>query len=117
MQQRLREQNSSAIGLTSVLPHADVILPALSACVALALACRRMKTESSVLASCAVAQAYPVLMLIVIHLAMSRGGHRGIIWAVGYACYGLHFIFLWALASHRRLLMGRPAAAAMSAVP
>lgn len=104
----VKEQNYAAISLGLRNWHVDVLLPVASALFALVLSCRRLQTESAVLATCAVAQALPVIAITLLTLTQ-LWGRRNVWLAFEYACYGLHVIFFWALASHRRLLHVRPA--------
>lgn len=90
----LREQNFAALGLNSVLPHADLAVPLASLVFAVALSFRRLKNwDAQVLSHCAFAQAFPILLIVVLSSIEARGLN------LTYAGYGVHFLFFGAVAS------------------
>ena len=90
----LREQNFAALAQNSVLPHADLAVPLASTVFAVGLSFRRLENwDAQVLSHCALAQAFPILAIIVLSSIEARG------FELTYAEYGVHFLFFGAVAS------------------
>lgn len=90
----LREQNFAARRLNSVLPHADLAVPFASVVFALGLSCCRFKNwDADVLSNCALAQAFPVIAVVLLSSIDGRGLD------LRYTGYGVHFLFFGVLAS------------------
>ena len=90
----LREQNFAATAQNSVIPHADLAVPLASTLFAVGLSFRRLKNwDAQVLSYCALAQAFPILAIVVLS-SIEAGGLD-----LAYAEIGVHFLFFGVVAS------------------
>ena len=86
------EQNFAAAMLDPVLPHAALVLPLASVLFGVGLSFRRLGNwHSDLLSRCALTQAFPVLAMLLLSGTSS--------FDLGYADYGMHFLFFGVLAS------------------
>ncbi len=100
------------VGLEAVLPHAGLVVPGLTALIALGLGPRRVDRAGFVLlANCALVQMFPIVAGLVLDMLLARRLKLDF----GVVGWGLFFLFFGVLAAWPAVAPPRPAAAAASA--